>query len=39
LQQHIDAFIAAYNQTAEPFAWTKKKVHQQRFKNRRFTQL
>src|SRR3979411_2680988 len=26
LQQHIDAFIAAYNQTAEPFAWPKKKV-------------
>ena len=39
LQQHIDAFIAAYNQTAEPFAWTKKKVHQRRFKNRRITQL
>jgi hypothetical protein len=32
LQEHIDAFIAAYNQTAEPFAWTKKKVHQRRFK-------
>src|SRR6478672_4357158 len=39
LQQHIDAFIAAYNQTAQPFAWTKKKVHQRRFKNRRITQL
>src|SRR6478735_1005303 len=39
LQQHIDAFIAAYNQTAEPFAWTTKKVHQRRFKNRRITQL
>src|SRR3979409_2420418 len=39
LQQHIDAFIAAYNQTAEPFAWTKKKVRQRRFKNRRITQL
>src|SRR6476659_5672740 len=38
LQQHIDAFIAAYNRTAEPFAWTKKKV-QRRFKNRRITQL
>ena len=25
LQGHIDAFIAAYNETAEPFAWTKKK--------------
>jgi hypothetical protein len=39
LQEHIDAFIAAYNETAEPFAWTKKKVHQRRFKNRRVTQL
>ena len=39
LQEHIDAFIAAYNETATPFAWTKKKVHQRRFKNRRVTQL
>ena len=39
LQEHIDAFIEAYNQTAEPFAWTKKKVRQRRFKNRRITQL
>jgi hypothetical protein len=39
LQEHIDAFIAAYNQTAEPFAWTKKKVYQRRFKKRRITQL
>src|SRR6476661_6756184 len=39
LQQHIDAFIAAYNETAEPFAWTKKRVYQRRFKNRRITQL
>jgi transposase len=39
LQAHIDAFIAAYNETAEPFAWTRKKVHQRRFKNRRITQL
>src|SRR6478752_6555052 len=39
LQEHIDAFIAAYNQTAEPFAWTKKRVYQRRFKNRRITQL
>jgi transposase len=39
LQQHIDAYIATYNQTAEPFAWTKKKVRQRRFKNRRITQL
>src|SRR5947209_8426926 len=27
LHEHIDAFIAAYNDTAEPFAWTKQKVH------------
>jgi transposase len=27
LQEHLEAFIAAYNETAEPFAWTKKKVH------------
>ena len=39
LQEHIDAFIATYNETATPFAWTKKKVHQRRFKNRRITQL
>src|ERR1700719_4554041 len=39
LQEHIDAFIAAYNETAKPFAWTKKKVYQRRFKNRRITQL
>ncbi len=39
LQEHIDAFIAAYNDTAAPFAWTKRKVHQRRFKNRRITQL
>jgi hypothetical protein len=39
LQRHIDAFIATYNETAEPFAWTKKRVYQRRFKNRRITQL
>jgi len=39
LQGHIDAFIAAYNETATPFAWTKKKVYQRRFKNRRITQV
>jgi hypothetical protein len=39
LQEHIDAFIAAYNETAEPFAWAKKKVYQRRFKNRRITQV
>jgi transposase len=39
LQQHIDAFIATYNDTATPFTWTKKKVYQRRFKNRRITQV
>jgi transposase len=39
LQEHIDAFIAANNQTAQPFALTKRKVHQRRFKNRRITQV
>lgn len=39
LQEHIDAFIAAHNETATPFAWTKKKVYQRRFKNRRITQV
>jgi transposase len=39
LQQHIDAFIRAYNEKAEPFIWTKKKVRQRRFKDRRITQL
>jgi hypothetical protein len=39
LQEHIDAFISTYNQTATPFAWTKKKVYQRRFKNRRITKL
>ena len=39
LQGHIDAYIAAYNKTAMPFAWTNKRVYQRRFKNRRITQL
>ena len=39
MQDHIDAFVAAYNQTAQPFTWTKKIVRQRRFKNRRITQL
>jgi len=39
LQEHIDEFIASYNQNAKPFSWTKKKVRQRRFKNRRITQL
>jgi len=40
LQEHIDAYINAYNVKAEPFVWTKKKkVRQRRFKGRRITQL
>src|SRR5256712_9547573 len=39
LQQHIDAYVNAYNDKAEPFVWTKKKVRQRRFKGRRITQL
>jgi transposase len=32
LKAHIHAFIATYNDTAKPFAWTKSKVHQKRLK-------
>ncbi|MHC2369757.1 transposase [Bradyrhizobium diazoefficiens] len=32
LQEHIDAYVNAYNDRAEPFVWTKKKVRQRRFK-------
>jgi transposase len=39
LREHIDAFIAAYNQDAKPFVWTKAKVHQRRIKDRRISQL
>ena len=39
LQDHIDAYVHAYNDRAEPFVWTKKKVRQRRFKGRRITQL
>jgi transposase len=39
LEQHIDAYIKAYNVKAEPFVWTKKKVRQRPFKARRITQL
>src|SRR5450755_1880382 len=39
LEQHIDAYIKAYNDRAVPFVWTKKKVRQRRFKGRRITQL
>ncbi|MEY9104597.1 hypothetical protein ABH999_000793 [Bradyrhizobium yuanmingense] len=39
LQDHIDAYVNAYNDRAEPFVRTKKKVRQRRFKGRRITQL
>src|SRR5262252_5575092 len=39
LQEHIDAFIDAYNNHAVPFVWTKKLVKQRRFKNRRISNL
>src|SRR5216117_1529159 len=39
LHEHIDAYIDAYNDKAQPFVWTKKKVRQRRFKGRRITQL
>ena len=32
LKAHIDAFIASYNESARPFAWTKSQVHQKRLK-------
>jgi transposase len=38
LRKHIDAFIASYNETARPFAWTKSEVHQKRL-NPRFADL
>jgi hypothetical protein len=39
LQEHIDAFIAAYNENAKPFAWKKKCVRRRRFKGQRITEL
>jgi len=39
LRAHIDAYIADYNETAEPFVWTKSKVHQRRVKGRRLSEL
>ena len=39
LQDHIDAYVNAYNDRAEPFVWTKKKVRQRRFKGRRISAL
>jgi hypothetical protein len=29
----ISAFISAWNQTAEPFEWTKSEVHPQKLKD------
>ena len=37
LKKHIDAFIESYNEDAEPFVWTKSKVHQRRVKGRRLS--
>jgi hypothetical protein len=39
LTKHIDAFIESYNNTAEPFVWTKSKVYQRRVKGRRISEL
>jgi hypothetical protein len=39
LREHIDTFIAAYNENPNSFAWTKTKVHQRRVKGRRISQL
>ena len=36
---HIEAYIAAYNERAHPFAWTKATVRQRRFKGKRVSQL
>jgi transposase len=32
LVDHIDSFIACYNDIARPFVWTKSAVHQKRLK-------
>jgi transposase len=34
LRQAIDDFVAAYNQNARPFQWTKSELHQKRLKSR-----
>jgi hypothetical protein len=39
LKAHIDAFINAYNDDAEPFVWTKSTVYQRRVKGRRLSDL
>ena len=39
VKEHIDAFIASYNEDAEPFVWTKSEVYQRRVKGRRLSDL
>jgi len=39
LTAHMDAYVADYNKTAEPFVWTKSEVHQRRVKGRRLSDL
>jgi transposase len=39
LKQHISDFIEGYNETAEPFEWTKSKVYQRRVNGRRLSDL
>jgi transposase len=39
LKKHISDFIEAYNETAEPFVWTKSEVYQRRVKGRRLSDL
>src|ERR1700674_1638376 len=39
VKKHIDAFIKNYNEDAEPFVWTKSKVHQRRVRGRRLSDL
>jgi DDE superfamily endonuclease len=39
LKAHMDAFIDTYNIDAEPFVWTKSKVHQRRVKGCRLGDL
>ena len=34
LCKHIDAFVASYNESACPLAWSKSEVHQKRLKPR-----
>jgi hypothetical protein len=35
VKKHIEAFIKNDNEDAEPFVWTKSKVHQRRVKGHR----